>query len=260
VTSRFPQELAEAYAKIGAYDPDILYVYSDFRSFGRHASEFPDRTAFCDAVLAPLIERGKTLVVSTFTYTAAGRFDVLTTPTRLGVLNKWILGASGVRRSEHPIFSYAALGPQAALVEGIGRSAFGAQSVFDRLRGRKAAFLYIGRPVWMGNTSLHHVEQTCGATYRIHKAFTTEVYRGDRYVGTDYSAFVRRRDVEGESFEFAFREAAERLFEAGLVRQVGNDADLTNVSFHWYDQTIETLTDLFYRDPSIFISSNFVQY
>ena len=260
MTSPFPRQLAEGYQQVGAYEPDILYVYSDFRTFGRHAVEFPDRTAFCDAILFPFIERGKTIVVSTFTYTSAGRFDVLTTPTRLGVLNKWILGAPEVRRSEHPIFSYGAIGPQSDLVENIGRSAFGAGSVFDRLLGRKAAFLYVGRPVWMGNTSLHHVEQMCGATYRIHKAFKTEVYRGERYVGTDYSAFVRRSDVEGNAFFFTFREAAERLFEAGRVRQVGVDADLTNISLHWYDQTIETLTGLFYRDPTIFIGSNFVQY
>jgi aminoglycoside 3-N-acetyltransferase len=260
VTSAFPRTLVDAYEQVGAYDADILYVYSDFRTFGRHASEFPNRSAFCDAVVAPFVERDKTIVVSTFTYTSSGRFDVLTTQTRLGTLNKWILSVPGVRRSEHPLFSYAGVGSQAGLVEGIGRSAFGAGSVFDRLRGRNAAFLYIGRPVWMGNTSLHYVEQMCGATYRVHKAFRTEVFRGAHYVGTDYSAFVRRLDVEGEQFLFTFREAAERLFEAGLVRQVGSDADLTNISFHWFDPTIDALTDLFYRKPSIFIGTDFVQY
>lgn len=260
VTGSFLGDLQDAYARVGAFDADILYIYSDFRTFGQHAAEFPDKSAFCDAITAPFTGRGKTIVVSTFTYTTSGRFDVGSTPTRLGVLNKWILGRSGVRRSEHPLFSYAALGPQADLVEGIGKSAFGADSVFTRLVGRKTAFLYIGRPVWMGNTSLHHVEQVCGATYRVHKAFKTQVYRDEAFVGTDYSAFLRRLDVEGQAFAFTFREAASRLFEAGLVRQVGSDDDLTNVSLHWYDQTIDALTDLFYRDPTIFIDSDFVQY
>ena len=260
MTGNFLQDLQDAYERVGAYDADILYIYSDFRTFGQHASEFPDKNAFCDAIVEPFISRGKTIVVSTFTYTTSGRFDVAATPTRLGVLNKWILGRSGVRRSEHPLFSYAALGPQASLVEGIGKSAFGAESVFTRLSGRKAAFLYIGRPVWMGNTSLHHVEQICGATYRVHKAFTTEVYRRDAFVGTGYSAFLRRLDVEGQTFAFTFREASSRLFESGLVRQVGSDEDLTNISLHPYDETIDALTDLFYRDPTIFIDSDFVQY
>lgn len=260
MTSSFLQELRDAYARVGAYDADILYIYSDFRTLGRHAAEFADKNEFCDAILAPFTERGKTIVVATFTYTTSGRFDVAATPTRLGVLNKWILGRAGVSRSEHPLFSYAAIGPQAGLVEGIGKSAFGAGSVFTRLAGRNAAFLYIGRPVWMGNTSLHHIEQICGATYRIHKAFNTEVYRGDAFVGTGYSAFLRRLDVEGQTFAFTFREAAARLFESGLVRQVGSDDDLTNISLHRYDETIDRLTELFYQDPTIFIESDFVQY
>ena len=166
MTSEFPRQLADAYEQVGAYAADIVYVYSDFRTFGRHASEFPNRHAFCDAVVRPRRRARQAIVVSTFTYTSSGRFDVLTTRRAWETLNKWILGVPGVRRSEHPLFSYAAIGPQAGLVESIGRSAFGAGSVFDRLRGRNAAFLYVGRPVWMGNTSLHHVEQMCGATYR----------------------------------------------------------------------------------------------
>ncbi len=256
----FTRTLMEAYEAVGAYEPDIVYVYSDFRTLGRHIDEFRTREDFCGAVAQPLLDRGKTVVISTFTYTATGRFDVLTTPTTIGALNKWILGVPGVKRSEHPLFSYAAIGPQASLVERIGKSAFGADSVFTRLHGRRAAFLYVGRPIALGNTMLHHIEQTCGATYRVHKAFNTEVYRGEQYVGTDYSAFLRRRDVPGETFEFTFRKAAARLQQMGLVKQVGSDADLTNISLHWLDRTADALTDMFYENPKIFILTDFIQY
>jgi aminoglycoside 3-N-acetyltransferase len=252
--------MAEAYEAVGAYDPDVIYLYSDFRTFGRHLEEFPDRAAFCNALLSPLLQRGKTLVMTTFTYTTEGRFDVLSTPTKLGVLNKWILAQPGVCRSEHPLFSYAALGPHAELVINIGQSAFGHDSVFTRLLGRRAAFLHVGRPVWMGNTALHHVEHLGGATYRINKAFRTRVFRGTEYVGTDYSAFLRRIDVPGETFAFTFREAADLLFARGLVRQVGEDADLTNVSLLWYEDTLAALHQMFRADPTIFIESNFIQY
>jgi aminoglycoside N3'-acetyltransferase len=256
----FLDRLHEAYGMVGAHDADIVYIYSDFRTFGRYAAEFPDRNAFCQAVVGPFLERERTVVVSTFTYTSEGRFDVCSTPTRLGVLNKWILGAAGARRSEHPLFSYGAIGPRAGLVEGIGKSAFGAGSVFERLLGQNAVFLYVGRPLWMGNTMLHYIEQCCGATYRFHKAFRTEVYRGEQYVGTDYTAFVRRLDVPGHIFNFAFREAAERLAAAGLVRHVGSDDEFTNVSCLRYDETADALTDMFYRDPMIFIGDPFIQY
>ena len=252
--------MAQAYEAVGAYDPDIIYLYSDFRTFGRHLEEFPDRAAFCDALLAPLLQRGKTLVITAFTYTTEGRFDVLSTPTKLGVLNKWILAQPGVCRSEHPLFSYAAVGPKADLVTNIGKSAFGHDSVFTRLLGQRAAFLHVGRPVWMGNTALHHVEHVGGATYRIHKAFKTEVFRGEQFIGSDYSAFLRRMDVHGETFAFTFREAADLLSARRLVRQVGCDVNLTNVSLLWYDDTLAALHQMFRADPTIFIGSNFIQY
>jgi aminoglycoside 3-N-acetyltransferase len=254
------RRLDDAYATVGAYSADILYIYTDFRHFGVHMAGFPDRDAFCASIVRPLLTRGKTIVLTTFTYTSQGRFDVLTTPTRLGAMNKWITHQPGFRRSEHPIFSLAALGPQADLVTNVGKSAFGFESVYARLKGRSAAFLHVGRPVGMGNTVLHHVEQLCGATYRVHKAFRTEVYRGAEYVGTDYSALLRRRDVPGETFEFDFAAAAAGLFERGLVKQLGSDKDLSNISCYGYDQTLDFLCDAFYRDPRIFIKSDFIQY
>lgn len=252
--------LDQAYEAVGAFEADILYVYSDFRNFGKHASAYLDRNHFCNAFIAPLLAQGKTVILTTFTYTADGRFDVLSTPTRLGAMNKWLLAQNGVRRSEHPLFSYAALGPQADLIENIGKCAFGRGSVFDRLYGKRAAFLHIGRPVTMGNTALHYVEHMCGATYRTHKAFRTEVFRGDEYVGTNYSAFLRRRDVPGELFAFDFSKAAKELYSKGIVRHVGSDQDLSNISCYWYDQTLDILCNLFYEDPTIFMKSNFIQY
>jgi aminoglycoside 3-N-acetyltransferase len=252
--------LDDAYARVGAYSADILYVYTDFRHFGTHIAAYPDRDAFCAAIVSPLLTRGKTIVLTTFTYTSEGRYDVLSTPTRLGAMNKWVTRQPGVRRSEHPLFSLAALGPEADVVTNVGKSAFGHASVYAKLRGRRASFLHVGRPVAMGNTALHHVEQVCGATYRVNKAFRTEVYRGDEYVGTDYSAFLRRLDVPGETFQFDFTRAAAALYERGLVKQVGSDDDLSNISCYPYDPTLDVLGEAFYRDPRIFLKSDFIQY
>ena len=252
--------LADGYEAVGAYAAEVLYLYTDFRHLGMHMSEYQDRDDFCAAIAAPLLGRGKTIVLTTFTYTTEGRYDVLATPTRLGAMNKWILGRSGVRRSEHPLFSLAALGPQADLVVNVGKSAFGHDSVYARLRGRRTAFLHVGRPVRMGNTALHHVEQMCGATYRVHKGFRTAVYRGDEYVGTDYTAFLRRRDVTGQAFEFEFSRAAAQLVERGLVREVGSEHALSNISCYGYDTTLDFLCDAFYRDQRLFIQSDFMEY
>jgi len=260
VKGEFESILLDGYSAVGAFDASILYIYTDFRHFGTYAAGYAQKSDFCRAVIAPFLAREKTIVLAAFTYTTAGRFDVLGTPTRLGAINTWILKQPDVRRSEHPLYSYAALGPQADLVECVGKSAFGYDSVFDRLRNRNTAFLHVGRPVSMGNTALHHVEHMCGATYRVHKAFPTKVFRGEEYVGTDYSAFLRRRDVPGENFEFNYSKAAGKLHAEGIIKQVGTDDILNNISFYWYDQTIDRMMDMFCEDQRIFINSDFIGY
>lgn len=256
----FAQFLEKSYATVGAFDADIVYIYSDLRHFAQFVDEMGGRDAFCRGLVQPLIDRRQTILTTTFTYTTSGQFDVLTTPTRLGALNAWILRQAQVERSEHPLFSYAALGPKSRFVRNIGKSAFGHDSVFDRLRGMRAAFLHLGRPVKMGNTLLHHIEQVCGATYRIHKAFDTEVFRGTEYVGRDYTAFLRRRDVPGETFCFSFRKAAQAMQETGMIKTVGDDADFSAISCYRVDQAFAFLTELFYQDQRLFIESNFMQY
>lgn len=260
LSSKLDSMLADAYKILPVSTADILYVYTDFRFFGTFVNDYESRESFCRAFISPLLSMEKTVVLTTFTYTSEGEFDVLQTPTRLGAMNKWILGQQDVRRSEHPLFSYAALGPQAAIVEKIGKSAFGVESIFDRLRGKRAAFLHIGRPVWMGNTMLHYVEHMGGATYRAHKAFKTKVFRGSDYIGTDYTAFLRRRDIPGQSFEFDFVRAAKTLHDKGLIAQVGEDDALSNISFYDYDQTLDCLQDIFYEDHQIFLKSGFTVY
>jgi hypothetical protein len=66
--------------------------------------------------------------------------------------------------------------------------------------------------------------------------------------------------VPGEVFEFDFSEAAAKLHEKNIIRQVGFDCDLSNISFYWYDQTVDFLLDMFYDDPRIFIKTKFVGY
>lgn len=260
LSADFVKRLDEAYHSVGAYDADILYIYTDLRSFGTHAANYPSKNEFCKAVVSPLLNADKTIVLTTFTYTSEGIFNVNGTPTKLGAMNKWILDQPDHVRSEHPIFSYAALGPAAQFLKGIGKSAFGYDSVFHRLRGKRAAFLHIGRPVSLGNTALHHIEHLCGATYRTHKAFRTEVFRGEQYIGTDYTAFLRRRDVPEESFEFDFSRPAAALAGKGLIRQVGFDQELSNISFYWYDDTIDFLADMFNNNQRIFIKSDYICY
>ena len=250
----------EAYESIGIFNANIVYIYSDFRVFGNYLKDFSDRESFFKSFTDPLLRRDKTIILTTFTYTTHGKFDTLSTFPKIGALNKWILNQSGVVRSEHPLFSYAALGPDAKIVKNIGKSAFGKDSIFDRLLMNDAAFLYLGRPIKYGNTLIHYIEQLGGATYRINKAFKTDVFCGNKYIGNNYSAFLRRRDVEQRAFEFNFDKAAKKLHQKGMVTQFGSEKSFNNISYLNYDETVDLLFDNFTKDPSIFIKDQFIQY
>ncbi len=258
--NNFSEIIHSSYNELNVYEADIIYIYSDLRYFSKFLKEEKSKSDFCAKIVSPLLEKNKTIVMTTFTYTTEGVFDLYKTFTKLGVMNKWILMQEGVVRSEHPLFSYAALGNRKDIVKNIGKSAFGYESIYDRLKGSNAAFLHFGRPVTMGNTIIHHIEQLCGSTYRVNKAFKTKVYNDDRYIGTDYTASLRRRDVMGKNFNHTFKVAAKKMVEKKIIRQVGSENIFNNISFYKYDETLEFLVKCFYDDPMIFLQKEFIQY
>lgn len=243
---------------LNIYEYDVFYIYSDLRFFSQYLKFFSSKSEFCESIINLLLREGKTVVMTTFTYTTQGVFDVCSTKTSLGSMNKWILEREDHARSEHPLFSYSSLGTNKQIVSNIGKSAFGYDSIFHRLHKRNAAFLHIGRPVNMGNTSIHYIEQICGATYRYHKCFETKVFRKDCYIGTDYTAFLRKRDVVGEDFTFIFRLASEKLFKHGLLKEIGDPFE--NISIYPYDESINFLATQFYLNSNIFINSQYKNY
>ena len=87
---------------------------------------------------------------------------------------------------------------------------------------------------------------------------TPIVKRGSTYIGTDYSAFLRRRDVENEDFATDFNLTYQKLKASGLLLELGSPNKLSNISTYSYDETLDFLTDLFYKDAKIFLSSGTV--
>lgn len=256
----FRSDIAAAYAAVGVERFDTLFVFADLRGLAVKYDLALQPDAMCGALFDGLVADGRTVIVNTFSYTSEGRFDVLSTPSKLGAVSKYAMRRPGAVRSEHPLFSHAAFGPDAERLRNVGKAAFGHQSVYMRFMNRGAGCLHIGRPVEQGDTMIHFVEQMCGATYRFNKAFRTEVWRGEDYVGTDYSAFLRRLDVPGHDFVAACRPVTELFERTGLTRQTGDPAKLTGIALYSYDDAIDAMGEAFYRDPSFFISAPFIQY
>ena len=237
---------------------DYIYIYSDFRFFGKYLKFFSSKEEFFETITSVLLTFTGTIIIPTFTYTTSGVFDVSSTKTYLGSINKWILNRKGRTRSEHPLFSFASIGKNKNIIQNIGKSSFGYDSVHDRLSNVNSGFLSIGRPLEHGNTILHYVEQLCGASYRFNKCFKTRVVNKNIFIGTDYTSFLRRRDVLGEDFSFTFKKASKILRENKIINETG--APFQNITTYPYRETLEILLKEFYIDQNIFIKTNYKNY
>lgn len=239
---------------------DVVTVYTDFRFLIAR----PDLAARRNDFMAGLVERlaasGKTFCTPSYSYTADGKFLVETTPTNTSALSSWLVRSGKAERSEHPLFSYVGFGPKTYLLRSVGKSAFGEGSHYDRLRRVNSGFLHLGRPVELGNTMVHHVEHCCGATYRFHKSFKTRVFRGNAFIGTDYSAFVRRRDVETETFAFRFDLAAAEILAASWTARIGPALEIPYLVAYPLRESRSLMVNLFTQSPTAFVSSDFQQY
>lgn len=245
--------LSNTLDKFNSTQYNFLYIYSDLRYFGRFKPISISKQAFLKSILDCLTLENKTIIIPTFTYTDSGIFDVQRTNTHLGALNSAVLQNNDTNRSEHPIFSYAAIGKESNLVKKIGKSAFGIDCIHERLLNKKSAFLYLGRPVSFGNTIIHYVEQSLNVSYRFEKYFPTNVYDQDEFVGNNYSAFVRKKNDSKNDFAFSFEKAADVLLKQGLIQQINLDHDFSNISLMPYEETFDVLRNLLLQNESIFL-------
>ena len=250
----FKKKLVSIYKNQGVFDSEVVYIYSDLRGFSNYITNFKDKNNFLETFVKPIIERNITIILPTFSYTTKGIFNTEKTKTNLGALNKWVLNNELSHRSEHPLFSYSAIGPKARkIVNNIGKSAFGNDSIFERLLNLNTKFLHIGRPITSGNTIIHYIEQSCGATYRYNKIFDVEVYRGDSYVGKNYSAFLRIINNKDNLYESDFNRASEILKNKNLIFSSSMDFELTKVESYSANDIFDVLVKAYYKDPLIFL-------
>ena len=117
-------EIYKKYKNIGVFEADVIYIYADLRGFLIFLNQFPNKNKFLESFVKPLLDKNLTIIIPTFSYTTSGIFNTKSTTTNLGALNKWVLNNPKSERSEHPLFSYSAIGPKAKeLVKDIGKSA-----------------------------------------------------------------------------------------------------------------------------------------
>jgi aminoglycoside N3'-acetyltransferase len=204
-------------------------------------------------LISIFLDKNITVVIPTYSYVNKGEFHINKSPTNLGAINKWILKNKKSFRSSHPIFSESSIGPLSEkITSSVPKRAFGNNCIFSRLEKYKSAFLYLGRPVYSGNTIVHYIEQNNNAFYRYNKIFKTKIYNNKTFVGSNYSAYVKRnRDMN--AFHFNFNKSFIKLKKEKLINEIGDPNNFTNISLLDYNETLFSLDNLYKKDNNAFI-------
>lgn len=187
-------ELKTGFSDLGLRAGDIVLVHSSYKSFGP-VDGGPQTVV--DALLEVLTPDG-TLIMPTFNFNfnQGEPWDVLKTPSHMGVLTEIVRLNPDSRRVFHPFYSFSILGKlKDELTRVRYKDSYGKESIFMRLRELDAKIMIIGLSYTHSLTFMHHIEQMEGVDYRFVKAFTGMITdeNGKTYEDT-FTMLVR--DVE----------------------------------------------------------------
>jgi aminoglycoside 3-N-acetyltransferase len=141
-----------------------------------------------------------TILVPSFTYSATKGepFDVLKTPSDVGLFSEKFRMLDGVQRSEHPIFSICALGKYAdKFVHSRQDDCFGEGTLFDQLYSSNVKILTMGC-AFERVTFAHYVEQRLNVPYRYFKNFSAEIMYLGKSTQLDVRYYVRKLELDTE--------------------------------------------------------------
>ena len=215
------QDILSALRVANIQEGDVILVHNNIDLL-RHLPGRPKRkeamAILLDCFLEVLGPSG-TLVVPAFNYDFCRGmpYDHKATPSQVGVFSNYVLKAPRALRSLHPIFSMAAVGPRAAeLCEGVSKSAFGPESIFDRLYRANARVVFFNAD-FQTITFVHYVEQAVGVSYRYIKEFSGLVTIDGKTYEDTFTYLVRPLD---DSVITELGRLYRRLMDRGLMIRV----------------------------------------
>ena len=185
-------DLVKGFRTIPLTTSKVIIVHSSYKSLG-YVQDGAE--SVIDALLEFVGPEG-TVLFPNFNFqswTETHYFDVLETPSKMGVIGELSRLRTNALRTPHPIYSFAALGARKEeFVACDDEEAYGENSVFARFHQLNGVIVSIGLH-WNSTFSMHHyVEYNTGCDYRRVKRFSGIYvgYDGNPKIKT-YTMFVR---------------------------------------------------------------------
>jgi aminoglycoside 3-N-acetyltransferase len=216
------EDMLKAFKAAGISKGDIVLVFSNLGRLGR-VKDSKNKQESLNTYLSALNEivgaPDGTIVVPTFTYSFAHgtAFDYEKSPSELCMFGEFVRNQTDSVRCLHPHFSFAAVGKDKHLIcDNVSRSAFGYESVFDRLYKNNAKMLFLGTNITEGLTFFIYIEHMVGVSHSYHKAYFTPVYKEGKLVKGPFFSYVRHLQPDFQADLSAFEKD---LKKEGLVKE-----------------------------------------
>lgn len=216
------KDMLKVLESVGLKEGNIVLVFSNLARLGavdNAATKEDALNTYLSALIDVINASRGTLVVPTFTYSfARGKpFDYEDSPSELCMFGEFVRRQKDSIRSFHPHFSFAAIGKDKhQICDNVSRSAFGYESVFDRLYKRDAKILFLGTNITEGLTFFLYIEHMVGISHCYHKAYFTPVYKNKQLVKGPFFSFVRHLEP---NFYAYFPHFERHLKERSLVKE-----------------------------------------
>ncbi|MFF4320696.1 HAD-IIIC family phosphatase [Streptomyces sp. NPDC001568] len=145
------------------------------------------------AALRALVAEGVTVALPavTFEFCRTKEYHHRTSAPDTGVLVEWFLGLPEVRRTPHPVYSFAVAGPLTdELMACPSDTAFGAGTVFEVFERHDARIATLGAS-WNSCTQVHRYEELAAVPYRHPMTVSGKADFGAGPVAVDLEMIVR---------------------------------------------------------------------
>lgn len=210
-------ELLEGFRRTGVNAGDTILVHTSYKSLGGVEG---GAEAVIDALRELVGPRG-TVLFPAFNFqswTETHYFDILETPSKMGVITELARLRPDVKRTPHPIYSFSVWGARAedfAAADDV--EAYGPNSAFALFHKFNGTIISIGLDFNSTFSMHHYIEYNVGCDYRRVKEFS------GIYVGYDrvpriktYSMFVRK----SERVKTYIVPGMNELLAAGVIKEI----------------------------------------
>lgn len=165
------RDLYEIFESLQIRKGDVLCVHSQIFNLGKPLVSKEDFLKIIIRVLEKIVGNSGVLIMPAFSYSFCRNeeFDVVNTPSTVGLLTEHFRKSDGVLRSPHPIFSFSVWGNRKEEYVDIGPDAFSLDSIYGKMLRDNGKIMMLGAN--KGYTFYHLAEEHVNVGHRYFKNF-----------------------------------------------------------------------------------------